>query len=209
MVTMKGALLFLKLDGMRALVIGSGAVARRKIFKLMNAGVEVTVVSKEKPEFLEGKAKVVVGDGLAYSSSNIDRFDIIVAATGNKVLNAEVAMLARAKGKLVNVVTDPSSCTFFFPAVVDYGDIQIGITTFGDAPLVSKLIKKRIEKAVSCEDLKRLKFDLRVRKLLKDNGFTSSYIKMIVKDLDSNSPNLSNEEIISKAKEIVRKNSDR
>ena len=200
---MKGTLLFIRLDGKKSLVIGAGNVARRKIFKLIESGSEVTVVTKSKPGFLDGKATVIIGDGFEFVSSHVENYDLIVAATDNKTLNAKIARLASEKGKLVNVVTDPELSTFVFPAVIDYGSIKIGVTTSGTAPIVSKTIKKRIEKAIPREEFAKLEFSLRVRKLLKDNGFSGVNLKKAVKELECEPSSLSNKTIIAKAREII------
>ncbi len=42
----RGILVLLMTEGMSALVVGSGKVARRKIYKLANAGAKVTVISR-------------------------------------------------------------------------------------------------------------------------------------------------------------------
>lgn len=144
----RGILLYFIADGTRALVIGSGTVGRRKIYKLLEAGMDVTVVTKEEEKKFGNKVKVVVGDGLQYVMNNIDRFEIIVAATDDVQLNATISNIAKRRGKLVNSVTSKENCNIFFPAVLDYESFQVGITTGGDEPRLSKQLKKLIKKAL-------------------------------------------------------------
>ncbi|MBC7127092.1 MAG: bifunctional precorrin-2 dehydrogenase/sirohydrochlorin ferrochelatase [Candidatus Methanosuratincola petrocarbonis] len=136
-------------EGLRALVVGSGKIGRRKIFKLIEGGAEVTVVTKEDPKLLNReKLKVVIGDGLEYAAENIDNFDLVVAATNDPTINSKISDLARKKGKLVNSVTSPEECSLIFPAVIDYGKFKLGITTGGRDPSLSKKVKKLLQKAL-------------------------------------------------------------
>ncbi len=93
--TNKNGLMFLvKTQDLKILVVGSGKIARRKIFKLSDAGADFTVVSKDKPSFTAARVKFVVDEGLNYTKKNISNFDIIVAATNNKEVNNKIAELA-------------------------------------------------------------------------------------------------------------------
>jgi siroheme synthase-like protein len=145
----RGMLFYVVTEGLRALVIGSGRVGRRKIFKLVDGGAEVTVVTKEEPKHPIGeKVRIVVGDGLDYAANNLDYFDIVVAATDDPVVNSKISELAKQKKKLVNSATSPEDCNLIFPAVIDYGNFQLGVTTGGKDPSLSKKIKKLIRKAL-------------------------------------------------------------
>ncbi|MDI9643691.1 MAG: bifunctional precorrin-2 dehydrogenase/sirohydrochlorin ferrochelatase [Candidatus Verstraetearchaeota archaeon] len=147
----KGMLVYISTEGFRALVVGSGRVGRRKIYKLIEAGAEVTVVTKEEPDGLDEDVKVVIGDGLDFAAKNIDRFDLVVAATNDPQLNSKISELAKQKGKLVNSVTSQEECNVMFPAILDYGKFQLGVTTRGEDPSLSKRIKKILQKALRQE----------------------------------------------------------
>uniref|UniRef100_A0A7C3J3Y0 precorrin-2 dehydrogenase n=1 Tax=Candidatus Methanomethylicus mesodigestus TaxID=1867258 RepID=A0A7C3J3Y0_9CREN len=146
-------LFYIVTEDLRALVVGSGNVGRRKIFKLIEGGADVTVVTREEPKlFIGKKLKVVIGDGLEYAAENIDDFDLIVAATNDATINSKISALARKKGKLANSVTSPDDCNLIFPAVIDYGKFMLGITTGGRDPTLSKKVKKILHKALRKED---------------------------------------------------------
>lgn len=144
-------LLYISTEGLRTLVVGSGRVGRRKIYKLIGAGAEVTVVTKEEPKDLGENVRVVIGDGLDFAVKNIDCFDLVVAATNDPQLNSKISELARQKGKLVNSVTSPEECNVIFPAILDYGKFQLGVTTRGEDPSLSKKVKKILQKALRQE----------------------------------------------------------
>ncbi|MEM2125249.1 MAG: NAD(P)-dependent oxidoreductase [Candidatus Methanosuratincola sp.] len=144
-------LLYIFTEGMKALVVGSGRIGRRKIYKLMQGGAEITVVTKKQPEGLSDTIRVIIGDGLAYASQYIDEFDIVVAATDDPSVNSKISRLARHKKKLVNCVTGLEDCNVAFPAVIDNGSYLLGITTGGRDPSLSKSVKKKLKRALAKE----------------------------------------------------------
>lgn len=146
-------LLYFFTDGMKALVVGAGKVGRRKIFKLIEGGADVTVVTKDMPDGIDEKVRVIIGDGLEYASQHIDEFKIVVAATNNPTVNSKIAQLALQKGKLVNSVTSAEDCNIAFPAVIDGGSYLLGITTGGRDPSLSKRVKKALKKAITRIDV--------------------------------------------------------
>lgn len=150
----RGLLLYLVTEGMRVLVIGSGKIGRRKISKLIAGGADVTVVTKGGAEGLESMGvRVEMGDGLEYLSKNLDRFDMIVAATDDPELNSRISDMAMRHKKLVNSVTSSEECNVMFPAILDYKDFQIGITTCGRDPRLSKKVKERLSVMIRAEGL--------------------------------------------------------
>jgi uroporphyrin-III C-methyltransferase/precorrin-2 dehydrogenase/sirohydrochlorin ferrochelatase len=55
---------------------------------------------------------------------------------------------ARAAGALVNAVDQPALCDFYTPAVVDRGDVVIGIATGGGAPILARDLRALIERVL-------------------------------------------------------------
>ena len=52
---------------------------------------------------------------------------------------------ARCRGMLVNSVDDPDNCDFYYPAVVNRGDLQIAISTAGHSPALAQRIRIELE----------------------------------------------------------------
>ena len=46
---------------------------------------------------------------------------------------------------LVNSVDDPDNCDFYYPAVVNRGDLQIAISTAGHSPALAQRIRIELE----------------------------------------------------------------
>jgi len=139
--------LFADLRGRPAVVVGGGAVAQRKIVRLLEAGAAVTVVSPHlHPCLVElvRAGKVAHQDG-EFRPEFLDGQWLAIAATANRDVNRAVADAAQARRILVNVVDDAQLSSFHVPAVIDRAPVQIAISTAGAAPMLARVLRERIE----------------------------------------------------------------
>jgi precorrin-2 dehydrogenase/sirohydrochlorin ferrochelatase len=137
----------LLLEGRRCVVIGGGAVAERKVASLLEAGGTVRVVA---PEVTEGIAQMAEAGRLEWRATEAREADIadafvVIAATDDRDLNARMAAVAEAAGKLVNAVDQPEDCSFFVPAAVRRGPILLTVSTGGGSPALAKRIRRELE----------------------------------------------------------------
>ena len=97
---------------------------------------------------------------------------------------ARALELARAAGVPVNEVDVPENCDFFTPAIVDRAPISIAISSEGDAPVLARLVRARIEAMLSPRlgDLARLAGSMRekVAGLLADGVARRRYYEALV-----------------------------
>jgi uroporphyrin-III C-methyltransferase/precorrin-2 dehydrogenase/sirohydrochlorin ferrochelatase len=70
---------------------------------------------------------------------------LIIAATDNVALNAQISAEAHDLGIPINVVDAPTLCSVIFPAIVDRSPLIIAVTSGGDAPVLARLIRAKIE----------------------------------------------------------------
>jgi uroporphyrin-III C-methyltransferase/precorrin-2 dehydrogenase/sirohydrochlorin ferrochelatase len=138
---------FLDLVGRDVLVVGGGAVAWRKVRLLADAGASVTVVAKQlAEEFAEH------GDDLrltvirrGFTAGDVLGKTLAVAATDDPEVNRRVVEAGTAAGVPVNVVDDASISTFVFPAIVQRGEVIVGISSSGAAPVLARRLRAKIE----------------------------------------------------------------
>jgi len=78
--------------------------------------------------------------------SDLDNVFLVVVATSSRDLNEFVFGEARARGILCNVVDVPEQCDFYYPAVVQRGDLQIAISTSGQSPSLAQRIRQQLER---------------------------------------------------------------
>src|SRR6185503_4331495 len=110
----------LMLDGpaIRALVVGGGPVAARKVRGLLGSGASVRVLAtalSPAVRELHPNPRLVILSPRAYTAAAIEDATLVIAATDDHRVNAAVAADARARGCLVNVVDDPAAGTCVTP----------------------------------------------------------------------------------------------
>lgn len=139
--------LFHNLRGSRVLVVGGGEIALRKSRLIADAGAVLRVVA---PEIEAQLSELVAQSGgemilRGYSECDLDGCVLIIAATDDEPLNAQVSRDARLRCVPVNVVDAPALCTVIFPAIVDRSPLVIAVSSGGDAPVLARLIRAKLE----------------------------------------------------------------
>ena len=118
---------FLDVKGKHCLLVGEGEVALRKRRLLDKAGASVFAVSDH------------------FTEEHLDGAVLVVAASVDDVLNERVSRAAQLRNIPVNVVDRPALCTFIFPSIVERGPITVAISSGGAVPVLTRLLRARIE----------------------------------------------------------------
>ncbi|AFK71521.1 uroporphyrinogen-III C-methyltransferase [Pseudomonas putida SJTE-1] len=139
--------LFHKLQGGRVLVVGGGEIALRKARLLADAGGVLRVVAPDVDGQLAALAREGGGEVLVrgYQAADLVGCRLVIAATDDPGLNAQVSADAQALSVPVNVVDAPALCTVIFPAIVDRSPLVIAVSSGGDAPVLARLIRAKLE----------------------------------------------------------------
>lgn len=142
--------LFLNLQQQRCLVVGGGEVAARKLELLIKAGVDITVVAISICKRVEElKSQYPLNVKLqAFTSADLVNAQLVVAATDNRELNAEIATSAKAQGLWVNVVDRPDLGNFIFPAIIDRSPLIAAVASGGASPVLTRLLRGKIESVI-------------------------------------------------------------
>lgn len=139
--------IYLKLEGRPCLVVGAGTIAAPKIESLMRAGGAVTVVA---PRALPSVRQWASSGQIHWHAREFQAFDLdgaflVITGTDVRAVNHAVAEEARARHILCNSVDDPPDCDFFYPSVVQRGDLQIAISTAGKSPALAQRLRAEID----------------------------------------------------------------
>src|SRR5690554_5825717 len=139
--------LFFNLKNRPVLLIGGGEVGLRKARLLVRAGARLQVVSHEvHPELEEllaaSQGKLVAND---YHKDQLEGVVLVVAATDDEAVNQQVHTDCVARNLPVNVVDNPALCSFIVPAIVDRSPVVIGISSSGQAPVLARLLRAKLE----------------------------------------------------------------
>ena len=133
----------------RALVVGGGAVASRKVDALLDAGAaRVRVVAPRICAPIREAAARWGAQRLALAEREYDAGDladanIVVAATDARAVNARVARDADALGRLACVVDAPDDGTWTSMATHRAGPLVVAVAT-GGVPTAAASIRDRI-----------------------------------------------------------------
>lgn len=138
---------FVDLCAKQGLIVGGGVVALRKIEKLMSFSPSLTVLAPEIcPEIRRIPGLKLVQREFVPGDEEGAFF--VIAATNDAECNRQISERCKNKKILVNVVDDAENCTFLFPALVQRGDLTVGISTGGSSPTAAICLKEQISEII-------------------------------------------------------------
>jgi precorrin-2 dehydrogenase/sirohydrochlorin ferrochelatase len=129
------------------LVVGGGTVGERKVLDLLAAGARVTVVSRTlTPELaaLADRGQIVYLPG-DFTAVQVEGMALVMAATDDPEVNAQVSAAAQARAIWVNVADEPEHCTFIVPAQVRRGNLTVAISTGGASPALARRLREELQ----------------------------------------------------------------
>lgn len=138
---------FLKLENFRVLIIGGGIIGLEKISAVLNNSplTDVTLIAESiLPELNDFAAKFPNTKIIRkkFEATDLNEMDFVISAVNDKVLSAEIALLAKARRILINVADTPDLCDFYLSSIVKKGDLKIAISTNGKSPTMAKRVKE-------------------------------------------------------------------
>ena len=112
----------------------------------MSAGASVTVVAPTATPAIaeladEGKLQ---WHGASFEPGDLEGMTLVVAAVPKDVATRSLRGGAD-RGVLCNSVDDTENCDFYYPAVVNRGDLQIAISTGGHSPALAQRLRIELE----------------------------------------------------------------
>lgn len=155
--------MFIELSEEICLIIGGGRVALRKAETLLAMGAEVHVLSRNFDtgfKNLEDGEKLEcheVGDGPLAAAvwletnmkkEGIGNIAMLICATDDMELNHQLALWAKKHRIPVNSATSSEDCDFYFPSVVQRGNLTVGVSTGGRTPALAKLVSQQIQETL-------------------------------------------------------------
>ena len=147
--------LFVDLSETRVLVVGAGRIARRRVTSLLDFAGCVAVVAItvcEEIEALAAEERVALSRR-PFEERDLDGAGLVLAATDDAALNAEIAQKARARGIPVNVGSDKTLCDFYFPGVARKGAVVVGVTASGTDHAASKRVTQAVRALLEKETI--------------------------------------------------------
>lgn len=126
----------------RVLVVGGGSAAVREASAAGAAAASVRVVDPEPGEAMRALARRLPSMTLevrGYVPDDVAWATIVYAATADEQLNARIAELAEAAGRLVNVAGAPDASTFTSPEMVRAGALTVAVAADALDPMARRV----------------------------------------------------------------------
>ncbi len=143
----------LQLEGRRCLVVGGGGVALRKVEGLLHEGAVVRLIAPEPIEPVVELARQgrIDLEHRGYCRGEASGYTLVFAATSDHTTNQQVYEDAQRAGVWVNTADDPERCAFHLPARVQRGDLQITLSSGGNAPFAVRRLRQAVERIFGAE----------------------------------------------------------
>jgi uroporphyrin-III C-methyltransferase/precorrin-2 dehydrogenase/sirohydrochlorin ferrochelatase len=152
--------LFLRLEGKRVIVVGGGQIATRKAKELTLAGADVTIVAPDVAgEVPEGAHWI----RRAFDEADLEGSWLVVAATDDSSVQRRLAQAAARLRVFIIAVDDLANASAISPAVVRRGPVTVAISSGGEAPALTRLLRELIEQLLPEDRYVEIARDLRRR----------------------------------------------
>jgi siroheme synthase-like protein len=145
-----GLLIDLQPAAGHALVIGGGEIATRKVLTLAEAEFQVTVVAPTISERIRVAPFVMLKER-SYEPEDLTSrpWALVFACTNDRAVNRGIGLEARRLRIPVVVADARDESTFFNPAVIRDGDLQVAVSTGGASPGLARRIREHIVTALA------------------------------------------------------------
>lgn len=152
-----------KVAGKRIVIVGGGQEALNKARLAVKTTAEVVIISRAPVADFSALPVNVLARAF---DAETDLRNVALCFVADGGVDGEAAKrAARAAGIPLNVVDAPEACDFYTPSIVDRAPLTVAISTEGDAPVLARLVRARIEALLAPElgRLARLAGSLRER----------------------------------------------
>ena len=187
------------LAGEQTLIVGEGKEPEYKASKLLDAKARITVVGESFTDGLRRMASKSDGQVSLISVKPTREIvlkvvrerdpKVVFISTGNPRVDEELSEAVRAtygRAALICVVDEPRLNDFNMPAIAMIGDIRVGVSTGGRSPAMAAVLRGKIEKVVTRQDVLQVRLQGYIRKecrkRLKDAASRKEFAYKVIRD---------------------------
>src|SRR6185312_981358 len=170
-----------KVEGRRIVIVGGGEEALNKARLTIKTTASVVIISPTISADFSALPVTVLAR--SFAPDDLDGAALLFVA--DRGPDGEAARAAaKARGIPVNVVDVPELCDFYTPSIVDRAPLTVAISTEGQAPVLARLVRARIEAMLAPETgaMARIAGQMResVMRLLPDGRRRRRYFEALV-----------------------------
>lgn len=139
--------IFLDIKNRKVIVDGGETIAARRVERALDAGAEVHVFAETlSDEFREMRDN----PSLKHHKRAPMQPDFVSAViaygtTEDPIRDKALYDMANDAGALVNIADNTQYCDFITPSVIDRSPIVIAVSSGGEAPIIARILRARIE----------------------------------------------------------------
>ena len=160
----------LRPNGRRAVIVGGGNVAARKAESIAAAGFPIFVVS----ERIDDRMRSLLDQNdfeyalRRYEPRDLQNAELVVAATDDSQVNAQVVADARAAHALACDAIDPDCGDFTMAATQRLGELTIAVDSGGNSPAFSRRVVRELAERLGTPYADAVRTLARMRRYVKD-----------------------------------------
>lgn len=178
---MSGYPVMLDGESVRALIVGGGPVAARKARTLLAAGATVRMVAPrvddELTRLAEREPRLTI-ERRGFAEGDVRDATVVIAATGERAVNARVAKVAREQHRLVSVADAPGEGNFVGMATHRAGDVVIGVSA-GGVPRAAARIRDAIGSRIDVRYARAIAALRTLRRGMLDAGASAEWNRAV------------------------------
>jgi len=138
---------FLRLTNRKVVITGGATIAARRTEIALRSGADVFLfagrLSDEFDDLRDHER--MTHETRPPSSRDLDGAALAFGATGDAAQDEALYDLARSAGVPVNIADAPGLCDFIMPSIVDRSPLVVAISSSGNAPILARILKARLE----------------------------------------------------------------
>ncbi len=175
----------IEISNRKIVVVGGGAVAERKISRIVAAGGNPIVIAPQLTGTLVKLREKSAITHLArqYQDGDLCGAFLAIAATNDKAVNTAVATEAEGCSVLADICNVPEKSSFTMPAVLTRGDLVIAVSTGGKSPALAKKIRDTLAESFGDEYITTVRLLGAVREKLLTTAANSAYNSRLLSEL--------------------------
>ncbi|MFC7322693.1 NAD(P)-binding protein [Halobacillus campisalis] len=176
--------LMLDLKNKKAVVVGGGKIAERRVRTLLSSEADIKVISPA----LTSSLTTLYQDGKldwhekSFSAEDLQNAFLIVAATNDSEVNRAIIESA-PQNVLLNSVEDAAAGNIQFPTQFSRGKLSISVSTNGSSPILAAKIKRDLAVQYDEKYEDYLDFLFEARQLIKRSSLSTEKKKQWLRRL--------------------------
>ena len=142
--------MFINTQDRRIIIVGGGEQAAQKYRLAKKTSAEIIVASPVLDDELAFCAEkgLITHHNTAINAALFKDTAMVFIASGCRAIDACAHAIAKSVGAMVNVVNTQDLCDIITPAIIDRDPVVVAIGTEGNAPVIARQIKSKIEQSL-------------------------------------------------------------